>query len=237
MKAMIIADFYLARQDIKKMMLGCTLLGFIACLIVGPLPQIMYYFGIIIPLSVYTRLAQSDEGGSWENFRLSLPLTRRHVIAGRYAALALLAVTSIALGALVCFAAAGLEQLIPSLASTMRHPQALTGQAVALNMGGAFAVIMLALSIMLPIVATWGMKQAMMLAPAALMLGGFSILQIVARPGFDANGVIPFASQLDALLQSLQGTLFVAVGVALAALALYAVSAMIAAAAYRRRDF
>lgn len=240
MKAVMRADFYLARQDIKTMVIGCALLGFVACLIADPLPQLACFCGIIVAVPVYTRLAQNDEKGPWETFRLTLPLSRSRIIAGRYATAALLAVIGIVVGALVCLTGAGVDQIFPSLASAMRHPQVFNVPEMALYMAAGFAIVVTILSIMLPIVAKWGMQQTMVLIPALLTCTAFFAMQIIL-PYAGKAGLAPLAaslaSQIGASPQPFQGTFLIVGILVLAALVLYVVSAMIATAVYRRRDF
>lgn len=51
----------------------------------------------MVPFTGLFSLAAYDEQNNWELFRLTLPLTRRQVVFGRYASIALLTVGSLAL--------------------------------------------------------------------------------------------------------------------------------------------
>lgn len=95
MKAMIVSDFAVLRSALLQLLGICAIIALFMGYVMGAwaprLPAAMVPFMGLFSLAAY------DEQNNWERFRLTLPLTRRQVVFGRYASIALLTVGSLAL--------------------------------------------------------------------------------------------------------------------------------------------
>ena len=180
----------------------------------------------MIPFTGLFSLAAYDEQNNWERFRLTLPLTRRQVVFGRYASIALLTAGSLALALVLGLGIAALAVLLPaewlpeSLSPSENTPEMIVGSTV-----GGVSVVAIAMAVAMPVITRFGMTKAARIVPIIVVL-------IVAFAVAFGNGV-----QLTGVLADLVQWLDTGNNYLFLAAALVAVVALIyVASAFCRRQ-
>ncbi|MEI3548858.1 MAG: ABC-2 transporter permease [Adlercreutzia sp.] len=87
MKAMIVSDFAVLRSAILQLLGICAIIALFMGYAMGTLVGGAAAIAAMPPFMLLFSLAATDEQNNWERFRLTLPLTRRQVVFGRYASL------------------------------------------------------------------------------------------------------------------------------------------------------
>lgn len=228
MKAMVFSDLITARNSFGTL-LGITLFvsAFIA---VGTdtLIAAVACMGAMVPFMYLFSISAYDEQGGWEQFRLTLPLTRRQVAYGRYASmLAVTGCTTVlarAAGLLIGAGAGALpaEMVSEGLLLGVTTPEMLAVAVVAVDL-----IILLSAAVTLPLIMRFGMTKGTRLVPVVMLLALSAVAGLLGT-GVDAIG-------LDAVLTS--GNIMAVMAVAaVVTLALYGASALLAAQLYERRE-
>ena len=89
MKAMIVSDFAVLRSVLLQLLGICLVIALFMGYVMGAVGTAAA-IAAMVPFTGLFSLAAYDEQNNWERFRLTLPLTRRQVVFGRYASIALL---------------------------------------------------------------------------------------------------------------------------------------------------
>lgn len=228
MKAMVFSDLITARNSFGAL-LGITLFvsAFIA---VGTdtLIAAVACMGAMVPFMYLFSISAYDEQGGWEQFRLTLPLTRRQVAYGRYASMLALTgcamVLALAAGLLIGAVAGALPAgMVPEgLLLGVTTPEMLVVAVVAVGL-----IILLSAAVTLPLVMRFGMTKGTRLVPVVMLLALSAVAGLLGT-GLDTIG-------LDAVLTSGSIMMVMAVG-AVVALSLYGASALLAARLYEQRE-
>ena len=100
MKTMIVSDFAALRSALLQLVGICLVVSLFMSYVMGAVGT-SAAIGAMIPFMCLFSLAALDEQNGWERFRLTLPITRRQVVFGRYASLALLTVAAALFGLLL----------------------------------------------------------------------------------------------------------------------------------------
>lgn len=228
MKAMVFSDLITARNSFGAL-LGITLFvsAFIA---VGTdtLIAAVACMGAMVPFMYLFSISAYDEQGGWEQFRLTLPLTRRQVAYGRYASMLALTgcamVLALAAGLLIGAVAGALPAgMVPEgLLLGVTTPEMLVVAVVAVGL-----IILLSAAVTLPLIMRFGMTKGTRLVPVVMLLALSAVAGLLGT-GLDTIG-------LDAVLTS--GSIMMVMAVAaVVTLALYGASALLAAQLYERRE-
>ena len=144
MKAMIVSDFAVLRSAILQLLGICAIIALFMGYAMGTLVGGAAAIAAMPPFMLLFSLAATDEQNGWERFRLTLPLTRRQVVFGRYASLALVAIGTIVFALALSFLLLGVISCMPAgtlpegLTPAENPPAALVGSVV-----GAVGVITL----------------------------------------------------------------------------------------------
>lgn len=228
MKAMVFSDLITARNSFGAL-LGITLFvsAFIA---VGTdtLIAAVACMGAMVPFIYLFSISAYDEQGGWEQFRLTLPLTRRQVAYGRYASMLALTgcamVLALAAGLLIGAVAGALPAgMVPEgLLLGVTTPEMLVVAVVAVGL-----IILLSAAVTLPLIMRFGMTKGTRLVPVVMLLALSAVAGLLGT-GLDTIG-------LDAVLTSGSIMMVMAVG-AVVALSLYGASALLAARLYEQRE-
>ncbi|MCI8341556.1 MAG: ABC-2 transporter permease [Eggerthellaceae bacterium] len=228
MKAMVFSDLITARNSFGAL-LGITLFvsAFIA---VGTdtLIAAVACMGAMVPFMYLFSISAYDEQGGWEQFRLTLPLTRRQVAYGRYASMLALTgcamVLALAAGLLIGAVAGALPAgMVPEgLLLGVTTPEMLVVAVVAVSL-----IILLSAAVTLPLIMRFGMTKGTRLVPVVMLLALSAVAGLLGT-GLDTIG-------LDAVLTSGSIMMVMAVG-AVVALSLYGASALLAARLYEQRE-
>lgn len=234
MKAMLVSDFAVLRSALLQLVGICVIIALFMGYAMGSLVGGAAAIAAMPPFMLLFSLAATDELNGWERFRLTLPLTRRQVVFGRYASLGLIAVGTIAFSLALSFLLLGVISCMPAdvlpegLTPAENPPAALVGSVV-----GAVGVITLGMAVTLPLIFRFGMTRATRLVPVVV------VIAIAAGIGFFDAGIQPTGVLADLALWLDAGNnylLLAAIMVIVVAL-IYAASAFIAAKLYEKREF
>ncbi|MEC4176755.1 ABC-2 transporter permease [Adlercreutzia sp. R21] len=236
MKTMIVADFCTLRNALLQLMAICVVIALFMGYAMGTLIGMAAAIAAMPPFMLLFSLAATDEQNSWERFRLTLPLTRRQVVFGRYASLGLIAIGTIVFALALSFLLLGIISFVPSgilpegLTPAENPPAALVGSVV-----GAVGVITLGMAIALPLVFRFGMTRATRFVPVIV------VIALAAGIGFfDANISFTsggFFSNLMLWLDTGNNYLFLAAALVAVVALVYGASALIATKLYEKREF
>lgn len=171
MKTMIVSDFATLRPTLVQLVGICTVVALFMGYATGAVASGAAAVAAMTPFMLLFSLAAIDEQGGWERFRLTLPVTRRQVVFGRYATLGIIAVATIAFALALSFATLAVLSLLPApvvpagLAPAENPPAAIIGGVV-----GGVCVIMVGMAVALPLIMRFGMTKATRLVPAVVVI-------------------------------------------------------------------
>ena len=224
MKAMIVSDFAVLRSAILQLLGICAIIALFMGYAMGTLVGGAAAIAAMPPFMLLFSLAATDEQNGWERFRLTLPLTRRQVVFGRYASLALVAIGTIVFALALSFLLLGVISCMP--AGTL--PEALVGSVV-----GAVGVITLGMAVTLPLVFRFGMTRATRFVPVVV------VIAIACGIGFFDAGIQPTGVLADLVqwLDTGSNYLFLAAALVAVVALIYVASAFVAAKLYEKREF
>ena len=186
MKAMIVSDFAVLRSALLQLVGICVVIALFMGYAMGTLVGGAAAIAAMPPFMLLFSLAATDELNGWERFRLTLPLTRRQVVFGRYASLGLIAAATIAFSLALSFLLLGVISCMPAgilpegLTPADNPPAALVGSVV-----GAVGVITLGMAVTLPLIFRFGMTRATRLVPVVV------VIAIAAGISFFDAGIQP----------------------------------------------
>lgn len=236
MKAMIVTDFCTLRNALLQLVGICVIIALFMGYAMGTLIGAAAAIAAMPPFMLLFSLAATDEQNGWERFRLTLPLTRRQVVFGRYASLGIIAIGTIVFALALSFLLLGVISFVPAgllpegLTPADNPPAALVGSVV-----GAVGVITLGMAIALPLVFRFGMTRATRFVPVIV------VIAVAAGIGFfDANISFTsggFFSDLVLWLDTGNNYLFLAAALVAGVALVYVASAFIAAKLYESREF
>lgn len=233
MKTMIVSDLAALRSMLVQLVGICLVISVFMGVAMGSLAGPAAAIATMVPFMLLFSLAATDEQGGWERFRLTLPLTRRQVAYGRYAGLAVVTAASLAFALALAFAFRGVAAVMPAgilpegLAPAANPPAAIIGASVA----GA-CVVLIGEAVALPLIMRYGMTKATRIVPLVVVVAIASAVGFLGE-GFHPTGVL---ADLVAWLEAGDNFLFLAAAMLGAAALVYAVSALVAARLYERRE-
>lgn len=229
MKAMIVSDFAVLRSAILQLLGICAIIALFMGYAMGTLVGGAAAIAAMPPFMLLFSLAATDEQNGWERFRLTLPLTRRQVVFGRYASLALVAIGTIVFALALSFLLLGVISCMP--AGTL--PEGLTPAALVGSVVGAVGVITLGMAVTLPLVFRFGMTRATRFVPVVV------VIAIACGIGFFDAGIQPTGVLADLVqwLDTGSNYLFLAAALVAVVALIYVASAFVAAKLYEKREF
>lgn len=187
------------------------------------------------PLLLLTTLGAYDEYNNWGSFRLTLPLSRRDVVFGRYAsllaAMACAAVAALVFGAVVrgaCALAPGALFSQLSQDATLARIAAATGCALSCSVA--------ACAVTLPLALRFGMTKAVRFVPVVVAVAFALLLAIMGSSGSPLEGSEAFANLLLWLDAADTHLLAASAAILAASLVIYVASALLAARLYETRE-
>lgn len=188
-------------------------------------------FAVMLPYMYVMTLFSFDEAYGWERLRLSMPLTRRDVVLGRYLGVLLVVVVSCAAGAAVGMALYALVDLFSP--GDLDIPFGVEGMQVVL--GGTFVGLLLLLvmfSLLIPLYTKFGTTKGRWLTMLVTLSLVCVSMGVIASFAQDDGGIRHAATTIATTVP-----LPVVVGLSTAvALALYAVSAVVSMRLYAGKE-
>lgn len=236
MKTLIVSDLITMRSALLQMAGICLVVCAFIAVCAGSLLAAIASVTIMVPFMYLFTVCAYDESGSWELFRLTLPMTRRQVAFGRYASLLLVAAASFVLG----FVVAMLVALVGDVAAGsfgapvpegLRFHDSLAWEVL----GAAVAsevILLVAAAVALPLILRFGMTKGTRMVPMAVVLVMALAIFLMGDGGIGEGllaGVEAWLSQGNNLALACGGALLVA-------LVLYGASALVAARLYEQRE-
>ena len=170
MKAMIVSDFAVLRSALLQLLGICAIIALFMGYVMGAVGTAAA-IAAMVPFMGLFSLAAYDEQNNWERFRLTLPLTRRQVVFGRYASIALLTVGFLALALALGLGIAALAGLLPaqwlpeSLSPAENTPEMIVGSTI-----GGVSVVAIAMAVAMPVITRFGMTKAARIVPVIVVL-------------------------------------------------------------------
>ena len=245
MKTMIVSDFAVLRSTLIQLAGICAVVAPFMGYATGSVASGGAAVAVMTPFMLLFSLSALDEQGGWERFRLTLPITRRQVVFGRYATLGIIALGAIVFALALSFAALAVLSLLPAtvipagLTVADNPPAAIIGGVV-----GGVCIIMVGMAVALPLIMRFGMTKAARIVPTVVAI------LLALGVGFFGGGIQPAGSLADFGIQPAgsladfvqwlemgSNYLVAAALMILAAAIIYLISAFIAAKLYEQRAF
>ena len=230
MKAAFLCEFATIRSALLQMAIIYLVIGVVVGIAMVACISAMTPFLVVFTLSGY------DEANGWQRFRACLPISRGAIVFGRYAIVLL---SSIVMAAFAVVVALVLAQAAPYLPLADGAAESLAAQSDPLMLAASAlagtAIILLVTALILPFVLRFGMNKAMRIVPVVIVL-----LLVVAVPwagdALAGGQLAPVANAIDAFVSDPANQIVVCAVVAIAVLAVYAASCLIAARMYRAKE-
>lgn len=224
MKSMIYADFVILKQSLKA--IGLVYLFFVLFAVstknISFLSTSLVMICVMVPLS----LMSYDKTSGWDKMALALPVTRRDVVASKYAVVALFTLVVLLLSAglmmIVHLVSDGSELLIPYLCSLLV----------------CAGVVLLLAAVILPLSYQFGVEKSRYIF-LAIVWAPILLSFILSNSGSSndsgiTNPLEHFFSLLDQMLP--MQLFFASLVILLACLIVYAVSIPISVQIYRKKE-
>lgn len=234
MKTMIWSDLLTVRSTVLQLLVIAVVIGGFLTIPLGSVATGDVIVVVIIVLSLVMNLCAYDDVNDWQRFRLTLPISRKQVVLGRYASILLLTASAVVVGIAIGLALQFVFGNLLQVGEIAGQPfdEAAFGIVVSAVLGGC--VCMLVSAVSLPFIMRFGVTKAtrfIMLAMALLMASSIQLLDSVDF----GSGV--FADVLANISSGGIGELAGVVGViVLVCLALYAASSLVAVRLYASRE-
>lgn len=237
MKAMILSDLLTVKKYMKQQALLYTVIVIALSIFMGNIYMIVPFLGVMMPFSLAFTLLAYDERNNWEQFRLVLPLSRRNVIAGRYASLAIVLLFSIVLGLAACLIVVAASSFIPNIPELFGLSASFSAQEMLLSAIAPVGMICVMLSITLPLIARFGMTKAVRYVPVFFLV--VILLGVGSGEVFklDFGSFMPFLNTVGSMMETVAGTFAIAGIIIAISAVIYLASCMLSVKLYAKREF
>lgn len=229
MKAMMVSD-YLNLRGVLPFLCGISLViaAFIS-VATGTAASAAAALAAMLPFMLMFSLAAIDEKGGWERFRLTLPLTRKQVVLGRYAFVGIVMVVALLFAFVVSWA---LALALPSLPFGDMLDEGSDNVAIIMGAAvGATTIVAVAMAIAQPLMMRYGMTKATRIVPMVLVLA-MSGIAVLAGDGVANTDLL---QQAIRWLDTGSNYFVLVAGLLLFDALVYALSAFVAVKLYARR--
>lgn len=231
MRAMLISDLLILKKYLVMQTGISIVLGVAMAFMLGNIYVIPPIIGLTGPFALVFSLIALDERGSWEQFRLVLPLSRADIMCGRYASLALVALGCLVFGFIVFGVIAAAAAALPGVAVLSDLLVNFSWQALVFAAAISLGFIVIIFSFILPLIARFGMTKAVRLVPIVIVFGVVIVFNV--GPTYGAPQLL---SDLAAWILSPEGTLGAIGIIVLVTAILYAASCALSVKLYERRE-
>lgn len=235
MMRMIRMELVVLNQYLKQ--LSFSILFMAACFAVG-LGNTASLLGFTFMMGMFNLTNSSsnyDERNDWAAFRLTMPVSRRDVVLGRYLFVltGALIVSGLVAAAAVALSMLGEASLLPeAVANVVRiDKDALQAGAMTLAYCGAMGFVIA--SVAMPVFFKFGQTKATQWLPIIMMFLGIAPFLIV---GIMGDGALAALDRILSFTETPDGLTAYAVGALVFGLACYVVSALISLRVYKARD-
>lgn len=231
MKAMFLSDLLIAKKYLLQQTLISVIVGVVISVMLENLYVVPPVLGVMIPFSLTFTLLAYDERDNWQQFRLSLPLSRTDIVLGRYASLAIIALAGLLVGLLTMALLIVAATVLPHVSQLAILIVDFSWQAVVLTSAAAAGIILCMLAVIMPLVSRFGMTKAIRFVPLLAVVG------VMIAFNFGGGSAAPeFLIRLAAWIQTPEGTLGMAGIIVAATCVLYALSGALSVVLYQKRE-
>lgn len=234
MKAMISIDLTTMKSFLPAT--AATSLVVLAALLIGmqsitaPLAAVC----AMMPLLCLVSLGTYDEYNDWGRFRLAMPLSRTHVVLGRYASLLVVMAATLVAVIVAGLAVAGIASLVPGdfAAKLSDCSPIIIASAAAM----ALSCAVVGCAVTLPLCMRFGMTNAVRFVPVFVAIL-VALLLAAAGSSIDPSESVRMGVRLVQWIEASETNALIGAGCILAAsLVLYAISALAAIRLYAHRE-
>lgn len=182
MKTMMISELFTLRKSLKQLVATSALVSLLVGLYSAAPLTAAVMFAAMMPMMWLMNICAFDDIASWGSFRMSLPLSRRDVVLGRYGALLIVTCASALIGFAMGFATAALIPLLPFSSDTLSFSQMLADDLILSLVIGelcACIVVLLIAALVLPLTMKMGLTKAIRFIPllsVVVFFGGLAAL-------------------------------------------------------------
>lgn len=236
MKAAFLCEFATIRSALLQMAIIYLVIGVVVGIAMESSIATVACISAMTPFLVVFTLSGYDEANGWQRFRACLPISRGAIVFGRYAIVLL---SSIVMATFAVVVALVLAQVAPYLPLADGAAESLAAQSDPLMLAASAlagtAIILLVTALILPFVLRFGMNKAMRIVPVVIVLL-FVVAVPLAGDALQGGQLAPVANAIDAFVSDPANQIVVCAAVAIAVLAVYAASCLIAARMYRAKE-
>lgn len=196
------------------------------------LPGIIFMMGMF---SLSNSASNYDERNDWAAFRLTMPVSRKEVVLGRYLFVlaGALSVSLLVGAAALVLSILGDASVLPEVVARVVRLDADALQAGLFTLAFCSAMGFVIASVSMPVFFKFGQTKATQWLPFIMMFLGVAPFLIV---GFMGEEAMAAAQQALSFAETPEGLAMFAAGALLFGLACYAVSALISLRVYKARD-
>lgn len=196
------------------------------------LPGIIFMMGMF---SLSNSASNYDERNDWAAFRLTMPVSRKEVVLGRYLFVlaGALSVSLLVGAAALVLSILGDASVLPEVVARVVRLDADALQAGLFTLAFCSAMGFVIASVSMPVFFKFGQTKATQWLPFIMMFLGVAPFLIV---GFMGEEAMAAAQQALSFAETPEGLAMIAAGALLFGLACYAVSALISLRVYKARD-
>ncbi len=227
MKTLIYSDFALCRDRFLYMAL-ISVVVLILLAAMHLMSTAITCISAIIPMSLLMTFFVNDETGKWEVYRMTMPLSRKDAVFGRY--LSILIIMGLSFGVCLCLGL-GLDAIfsqLPAFSGWFNAGESENATVILLSELVTTMVILIMLAITLPILMRFGFNRATTYIPVAMVV--IFLIGITLIDPATLEGV------LTALFTNENALVLSAVAGCAVALLLYFLSALLAVRLYRGKE-
>ena len=231
MKAMFMSDLLIAKKYLVTQIFLGLVIGVFMCISMQNIYVIPPVMSALIPFSIAFTVLAYDERGGWEQFRLALPLSRKSIIAGRYASFAVVALVGVATGVVIAAVIAAAALLLPSVPQLAVLMEDFSWPTIVLASVAGVAIIIVMLAVILPMVSRFGMTKAVRFVPLVMIFGTVFLFNIGGN-----SAASELMANVAAWIETPQGVAGMSAVVIVIVAALYALSCALSVKLYERRE-
>lgn len=232
MKAMLALDFAVIKKQLVQSLIMCVFLGFFIAVMTEEALAIPPAICATLSITVTFSLVALDERGGWERLRLTMPLSRAAIMRGRFASVAAI----IAMAFLAGIAITGIAvALSPTLTSFFGVDMldGFSGTIFAFSAALGLAIPIVLASVVLPLVAKFGMTKAILWIPMAFAVIFLAVFAYGSgNPTFGAD----IATAVSTALDSAGGTATMIAATLAVCVVLYVASCALSCKLYEARE-
>lgn len=238
MKTMIYSDFAMIRSYILQQGVLGVVIAFFLCWGMSSLYAVVPAVTFTGAFSLVFTIIALDENNHWERFRLSLPLSRKQIVVGRYLSALILAIIALILGIILLGV---FTLIIQAGAGSLPFSEELVSQIDHFEWQGFAGVVVISIvgmlgfaALILPFTMKFGLTKAVRLIPFAFMLVIVIVSMII---GSSEAGLTVHITNFFATISTPKGMTIAIIGATLGIIVLYCISCFISIRLYENREF